>query len=66
VLLMVADGKTNHDIAASLCRSVNTVANHVRHILAKVGASNRTEAAAFAIRQGLRKPPARSDKGLGP
>jgi DNA-binding CsgD family transcriptional regulator/tetratricopeptide (TPR) repeat protein len=53
VLRMVAMGRTNQDIADALFRSVNTVANHVRHILAKIDASNRTEAAAFAMRHGL-------------
>lgn len=53
VLRLVAEGRTNQEIAAALFRSVNTVANHVRNILAKIGAANRTEAAAFARRQGL-------------
>jgi DNA-binding CsgD family transcriptional regulator len=56
VLRMVAEGGTNQDIAAALFRSVNTVANHVRNILAKIGAANRTEAAAFARRHGLLEP----------
>ena len=56
VLRMVAEGRTNQEIATALFRSVNTVANHVRNILAKVGAANRTEAAAFAARQGLLGP----------
>ena len=55
VLRMVAEGKTNQDIAKALFRSVNTVANHVRNILAKIDAANRTEAAAFAARHGLLK-----------
>ena len=53
VLRLVAAGKSNQEIAAILFRSVNTVANHVRNILAKTGSSNRTEAAAFAVRHGL-------------
>jgi pimeloyl-ACP methyl ester carboxylesterase/DNA-binding CsgD family transcriptional regulator len=53
VLRLVAAGKSNQEIAAILFRSVNTVANHVRNILAKTGAANRAEAAAFAVRQGL-------------
>lgn len=57
VLCMVAEGRSNQEIANSLFRSVNTVANHVRHILAKIGAANRTEAAAFAARHGLLKRP---------
>ena len=55
VLQMVAEGKTNQEIANALFRSANTVANHVRNILAKIDAVNRTEAAAFAVRHGLLK-----------
>jgi len=53
VLRLVAAGKSNHDIAERLFLSEHTVANHVRNILAKTETSNRTEAAAFAIRHGL-------------
>ena len=53
VLRMIAVGKSNQEIAASIFRSPNTVANHVRSILAKLGAANRTEAATFAVRHGL-------------
>jgi DNA-binding CsgD family transcriptional regulator len=57
VLQMMAEGKTNQEIATALFRSVNTVAAHVRNILAKIDATNRTEAAAFAMRHGLLKKP---------
>jgi DNA-binding NarL/FixJ family response regulator len=53
VLQMIAAGKSNQQIAASIFRSPNTVANHVRSILTKLGAANRTEAATFAVRHGL-------------
>jgi DNA-binding CsgD family transcriptional regulator len=53
VLRMVANGKSNHEIAAAIFRSPNTVANHVRSILAKLGVANRTEAASVAARNGL-------------
>jgi DNA-binding CsgD family transcriptional regulator/tetratricopeptide (TPR) repeat protein len=53
VLRLVASGRGNREIAEQLFVSPNTVANHVRSILAKTGAVNRTEAAAFAIRNGL-------------
>ena len=55
VLRLVAQGKSNQEIADLLYRSVYTVANHVRNILAKIGAANRTEAAAFATEHGLLK-----------
>lgn len=55
VLQLVAAGKTNQEIATVLFRSQNTVANHVRNILGKTQAANRTEASAFAVRHGLLK-----------
>jgi len=53
VLGLIAIGRSNADIATALSISLNTVATHVRNILAKTGCANRTEAAAHAIRQGL-------------
>jgi len=51
VLDLVAAGKGNREIAERLFVSPNTVANHVRSILTKTNTANRTEAAAFALRQ---------------
>jgi DNA-binding CsgD family transcriptional regulator/tetratricopeptide (TPR) repeat protein len=56
VLRLLAIGRTNKDISVVLAISLNTVATHVRSILEKTGAANRTEAAAYAIRMGLREP----------
>jgi DNA-binding CsgD family transcriptional regulator len=53
VLEHVAAGRTNREIAAELFISVRTAGVHVSHILAKLGASTRTEAAAAAHRLGL-------------
>jgi DNA-binding CsgD family transcriptional regulator len=53
VLRLIAIGRSNADIAAVLAISLNTVATHVRNILAKTGCANRTEAAAYAMRRGL-------------
>ncbi|MCM2252844.1 MAG: LuxR C-terminal-related transcriptional regulator, partial [Ramlibacter sp.] len=53
VLSFVAQGKSNRQIARELFVSPNTVANHVRSILGKTHSSNRTEAAAFAIRHSM-------------
>ncbi len=52
VLRLLALGKSNRDIAEALYISPNTVATHVRNILSKTGAANRTEAAAYAMRHG--------------
>jgi DNA-binding NarL/FixJ family response regulator len=53
VLKLLAIGRSNADIAMVLEISLNTVATHVRNILAKTGCANRTEAAAYAMRHGL-------------
>lgn len=53
VLALVAEGRTNAEIAATLFMSPKTASVHVSHIIAKLGAANRTEAAATARRQGL-------------
>ena len=53
VLRLVAAGKSNREIAAALVISTNTVDRHVSHILAKIGAANRAEAAAYAAKQRL-------------
>jgi class 3 adenylate cyclase/DNA-binding CsgD family transcriptional regulator len=53
VLRLIAIGRSNADIATVLSISLNTVATHVRNILAKTGCANRTEAAAYAMRKGL-------------
>jgi DNA-binding CsgD family transcriptional regulator/pimeloyl-ACP methyl ester carboxylesterase len=53
VIGLIAAGKTNLQIAAELVISHNTVQRHVSNILAKTGASNRTEAARFARRDGM-------------
>jgi DNA-binding CsgD family transcriptional regulator len=53
VLRLVAQGKTNREIAESLTLSERTVINHVSHIFDKTGTDNRAGAAAFALRNGL-------------
>ncbi len=56
ILRLIAAGKANKEIAQALFISTNTVAIHVAHVLAKTGASNRTEAAAYAARHHLFEP----------
>ena len=53
VLRLVAQGRTNRQIAESLTLSERTVANHLGAILAKTGSDNRAAAATFALRNGL-------------
>ncbi len=53
VLRLIALGRNNREIAGELVISLRTVAHHVTSILSKTGAANRTEAAAYAARQGL-------------
>jgi len=55
VLVLIAEGATNKEIAAKLVVSENTARNHVSHILSKLGFSRRSEAAAYAVRKGLVK-----------
>ena len=53
VLRLITDGKTDRGIAEELFLSTRTVTTHVRNILNKTNAANRTEAAAYALRNGL-------------
>jgi DNA-binding NarL/FixJ family response regulator len=53
VLRLIARGRTNQQIADELFISLNTVSHHLRGVFAKTGSANRTEAAAFALRNGL-------------
>jgi two-component system, NarL family, response regulator LiaR len=53
VLTLLVAGKTNGAIATQLAISSGTVRLHVSHILAKLGVSNRTEAAILAVRHKL-------------
>jgi NarL family two-component system response regulator LiaR len=56
VLRLVAEGKSNKEIADSLFISEKTVKNHIDNILNKLCLSNRTEAALYALRYGLVQP----------
>jgi DNA-binding NarL/FixJ family response regulator len=57
ILLLVAQGKANKEIAAELVISERTARTHVSNILAKLGLSSRTQAALWAVREGLAAPP---------
>ncbi|MFN9174684.1 MAG: response regulator [Synechocystis sp.] len=53
VLQLIVDGGSNADIAEALYITVGTVKTHVRNILNKLSADDRTEAAVRALRSGL-------------
>ena len=53
VMRLVMQGQTNQQIARSLLISVSTVKRHIRHISAKLGVSDRVQAAVRAIERGL-------------
>ncbi|MCS6846112.1 MAG: response regulator transcription factor [Anaerolineae bacterium] len=56
VLVLLAQGLSNREIAARLFITEGTVKNHVSNILAKLQAENRTQAAEIARRRGLTPP----------
>ena len=56
VLILIARGLANQEIADDLGISERTVRTHVGHVLAKLRLSNRTQAALYAIREGLVSP----------
>jgi DNA-binding NarL/FixJ family response regulator len=53
VLRQVAGGNRNKDIADRLFISEETVKVHVKHIMEKLGANDRTQAVAIAVRRGI-------------
>jgi DNA-binding NarL/FixJ family response regulator len=53
VLQQIGGGNRNHDIALLLSISDETVKIHIKHIMDKLGASDRTQAVAFAVQRGI-------------
>jgi DNA-binding NarL/FixJ family response regulator len=53
VLRHIAEGNRNRDIAERLFISEETVKVHVKHLMEKLGASDRTQAVAIGIRRGI-------------
>lgn len=64
VLAHVAEGLTNRQIAVKLYLGEGTVRNYVSSVLAKIGAANRAEAAAYAVKNNIKElvPPTDSNR----
>lgn len=66
VLALVAEGLTNRQIAVKLYLGEGTVRNYVSSVLAKIGVSNRAEAAAYAVKHNIQEVvPPTSHEGAG-
>ena len=61
ILALIVQGYSNREIGEKLGIARNTVKNHLRSILAKLGVRNRTEASAYAVSHGLVSLPDRPD-----
>ena len=55
---LIARGFTNRQIATELVITEGTAANHVEHILSKLGFRSRSQIAAWAVERGLHTPSA--------
>jgi NarL family two-component system response regulator LiaR len=53
VLILIAQGKTNQEIADELFIGIKTVKTHVSNVLSKLGVEDRTRAAIYAHRHRL-------------
>jgi DNA-binding NarL/FixJ family response regulator len=53
VLALISAGNGNRDVADALSITEDTVKGHVRHIMEKLGAQDRTEAVVIAVRRGI-------------
>jgi len=53
ILVLVAQGRSNRDIAGTLVISERTARTHVSNVLSKLGLASRTQAALWAVREGL-------------
>ena len=62
ILTLLAEGRTQAQIATELVISSKTVATHIQHILSKLGVHTRAQAVAMAFRQGLVQPDVRAHR----
>ena len=60
ILALLADGRTQSQIAIALVISPKTVATHIQHILSKLGVNTRAQAVGLAFRRGLVAPDVRA------
>jgi len=60
ILALLAEGRTQTEIASSLVISPKTVATHIQHLLSKLGAHSRAQAVALAFQLGLVDPDVRA------
>ncbi|MBH5319789.1 response regulator transcription factor [Paenibacillus sp. GSMTC-2017] len=61
VLSLIASGMSNRSIATELVITEKTVKTHVSHILSKIGVTDRTQAALYAVKHGLNSKVQNSD-----
>ena len=53
ILKLIAEGRSNKDIAEKLVLSLHTVKNHVKNIIQKLAVDDRTQAAILALKENL-------------
>ncbi len=56
VLILLADGNSNREIAGALAIHEETAKGHVKNLLAKLGARDRTQAVMTAVKRGFIQP----------
>lgn len=59
VLVLIAEGLSNHEIAQKLHVSTATVKTHINNLFAKIGIKDRAQAVRYAYGKGLVRPPAK-------